>query len=68
MTGRTTIDVSRHTISYVLDSQDASRPATHPLHPRRPRHVELTGNKLLLRTKDDNATGLSVTVWQKNGV
>ncbi len=65
-TGSTVIDINNHSISYVLQGQAAVRPAMSPLDTNRPRYWEVTGNQLTLRTKDENGTVLSVTVWRKS--
>ena len=62
--GRAVIDTSHHAISYVLEGQDAVRPATHPLDTNRPRYWETSGNTLTLQTKDDRARCLT-SIWQK---
>jgi hypothetical protein len=64
--GRTVIDIGNHSISYVLEGQDALRPPKHPLDINRPRYWEVSGNTLTLRTKDDNGAILSVSVWRKD--
>jgi hypothetical protein len=63
--GRTVIDVGNHAISYVLEGQAPLRQAMSPLDLNRPRYWETAGNVLTLRTKDDNGTVLSVSVWRK---
>jgi len=64
-TGRTVIDINNHSISYVLEGQAAVRPALSPLDTNRPRFWEVAGPTLTLRTKDENGTVLSVSVWRK---
>jgi hypothetical protein len=64
--GRTVIDINNHSISYVLEGQPAVRPAMSPLDTNRPRYWEVNGNQLTLRTKDENGTVLSTTVWRKS--
>jgi hypothetical protein len=65
--GKTLVDMTGRTLSYVLDGQAIIRPATHPLDTNRPRHWEVNGDTLTLRTKDDKGTDLSVAVWKKGG-
>lgn len=65
-TGRTVIDINNHSISYVLEGQAAVRPAMSPLDTNRPRFWEVAGTTLTLRTKDENGTVLSVSVWRKS--
>jgi hypothetical protein len=65
-TGKTLVDMTGHTLSYMLEGQALIRPATHPLDTNRPRHWEREGNTLTLRTKDDSGTVLSVAVWRKS--
>jgi|SRR5215510_12351471 len=64
--GKTQVDMTGRTLSYILDGQALIRPATSPLDTNRPRHWEVNGNTLTLRTKDDKGTDLSVAVWQKS--
>ena len=65
-TGRTLVDMTSRTLSYTLEGQQAVRPATHPLDTNRPRYWEVEGNRLTLRTKDqNNGAVLSVAVWEK---
>lgn len=63
--GLTLIDVTSRSISYVLEGQADSRPATHPLDTNRPRYYEVNGNTVTLRTRDEKGAVLSVSVWTK---
>jgi hypothetical protein len=63
--GKTLVDMTGRTLSYVLEGQANIRPATHPLDTNRPRYWEVDQNTLTLRTKDDKGAILSVAVWRK---
>jgi hypothetical protein len=65
-TGKTLVDMTGRTLSYVLEGQKLIRPAANPLDTNRPRHWEVNGDTLTLRTKDDKGTDLSVAVWRKS--
>jgi hypothetical protein len=64
-TGRTMIDPQHRAVSYVLEGQPELRASTHPLDTNRPRYWEVRGDELTLRTRDQDGTPLSVTVWRR---
>ena len=66
-TGRTAIDVQNKTLTYLVEGQpSAMRTGGGPLSPNRPRHWEVAGDVLILTTKDESGTPLSVSRWKRS--
>ena len=63
--GQTLVDMTGRTLRFVREGEDVIRPIAHPLDIGLPRHWEVEGNTLTLRTKDQKGTILSVGVWRK---
>src|SRR5262245_479079 len=63
--GQTLVDMTGRTLRFVREGEDVIRPIAHPLDIGLPRHWEVEGNTLTLRTKDAKGTVLSVGVWRK---
>lgn len=63
--GQTLVDMSGRTLRFVREGENVIRPIAHPLDIGLPRHWEVDGNTLTLRTKDEKGTDLSVGVWRK---
>jgi hypothetical protein len=63
--GRVVVDMPQRTLTY-MNSKDGSVAAPgSPLDLRRPRHWEVTDDKLTLTTKDDAGNPLMVSVWRR---
>lgn len=63
--GQTLVDMTGRTLRFVREGENVIRPIAHPLDIGLPRHWEVDGNTLTLRTKDEKGTILSVGVWRK---
>lgn len=63
--GRTVVDMQARTLSYVLPGQPVGAPAAGPLSPSRLRYWEVTGDLLILSTKDDAGTVVSTGRWRR---
>lgn len=63
--GRTVVDMQARTLSYVLPGQTVGAPAPGPLSPARLRYWEVTGDLLILSTKDDAGTVVSTGRWRR---
>jgi len=64
--GRTTIDVVRKTLTYVLEGQPPAGAPVGPLATSRPRYWEATTDTLTLSTKDDSGHTLSIAKWKRS--
>ena len=62
--GRTTIDLQNRTLTYFLEGQPAR--GEGPLAMNRPRHWEVAGDVLILTTRDDKGTPMSITRWKRS--
>jgi hypothetical protein len=63
--GRTTLDLVRKTLTYVLEGQPPAGAPVGPLATSRPRYWEVDGDVLTLSTKDDSGRTLSIGKWKK---
>lgn len=63
--GRTVVDMQNRTLSYVLPGQTVGAPAPGPLSPARLRYWEVTGDLLVLSTKDDAGKVVSTGRWRR---
>jgi hypothetical protein len=64
--GRTTLDLTRRTLTYVIEGQPPAGAPAGPLATSRPRYWEVDGDMLTLSTKDDSGRTLSVAKWKKS--
>ncbi len=65
--GRAVIDMPGRKLTYVLEGQPPPGAPSGPLAMNRPRYWEVTGDELVLTTKDDAGKALSVARWKKQG-
>jgi hypothetical protein len=63
--GRVAVDMTRKTLTYVLEGQPPIGATSGPLATNRPRYWDVEGNILTLSTRDDSGNVLSVGRWQK---
>ena len=66
-TGRTAIDLQNHTLTYMLEGQGnlVNTAQAGPLAMNRPRYWQVEGEELVLTTKDEAGTPLSISRWKK---
>jgi hypothetical protein len=64
-TGRTVVDMSNRTLTYVIEGQPPVGAPSGPLAMNRPRHWQVEGTLLTLTTQDEQGTPLSVGRWRK---
>jgi len=63
--GRTTIDLVKKTLTYVLEGQPPAGAPVGPLATSRPRYWEVDTDTLTLSTKDDSGRTLSIAKWKR---
>jgi hypothetical protein len=63
--GRTVVDMQQRTLTFVLEGQPALGAPSGPLALNRPRHWEVEGEVLTLKTKDPSGRDLSIGRWQR---
>ena len=64
--GRTTIDLVKKTLTYVLEGQPPAGAPVGPLATSRPRYWDVTTDTLTLSTKDDSGRTLSIAKWKRS--
>jgi hypothetical protein len=66
-TGRTAIDLQKHTLTYLLEGQGqlVSNAEQGPLALNRPRYWQVEGDVLIISTKDDSGKPLAIGRWKK---
>ena len=64
-TGRTSVDMTARTLTYIIEGQPPLGAPSSPLALNRPRHWVVEGNVLTLTTRGDDGKPVSVARWQK---
>lgn len=65
--GRAVIDMAGRKLTYVLEGQPPIGAPAGPLAMNRPRYWEVSGDELILTTRDEGGNALSVARWKKQG-
>jgi hypothetical protein len=64
-TGRTVVDMTARTLTYVMEGQPPLGAPSGPLALNKPRYWQVEGTLLTLTTKGEGGTTVSVGRWQK---